>query len=84
MYEIYPLIKCVVYRPLIRDNRLSCTYGTSLQLVTVLQRLWRQQHPENSDVTINRNRLSIISFVFLELELESGEFDQVSDIANDA
>ena len=51
----------------------------SEQLVTVLLCLWRQQQPENSDVTINRNRLSIISVAFLEMELESEEVDRVSD-----
>ena len=79
-----PLIKCVVCRPLIRDNRSSSTYGTALQLVTVLLCLWRQQQPENSDVTINRNWLSIISVVILELVLESEEVDQTFDLANDA
>ena len=72
-------VKSVVCRPLIRDNRWSCTYGAALQLVTVLLCLWRQQQPENSDVTINRNRVSIISVAFLEMELESEEVDQVSD-----
>ena len=83
-HAMSPLIKCVVCRPLIRDNRWSCTYGPALQLVTVLLRLWRQQQPENSDVTINRNWLSIISVVILELVLESEQLDQASDLANDA
>ena len=52
-------------------------------LITVLLLFWRQQQPENNDVTINRNRLSNISAVFLETMSESEELDLFSDLAND-
>ena len=52
-------------------------------LVTVLLRFWRQEQPENGDVTINRNRLSNISAVFLETISKSEELDLFSDPTND-